>query len=205
MVVDFQEHEKIKECIGVSPFKYVRLTYNGVVLAGWNPVKINKIDFYESKIIPYLENETTSAGIYSLEGRNTGKSTPIELCQISKAGTVNKNFTPQIHISEQDQKNKANFNLVTENAELKYKCLYLEKEIEELKKINAELWEQIGEMNYEEDEEEEIPVAPVLSDGQKMLMDLAAPLIPGIQAFALNFLNKYIDPPNNEQQRGAGN
>lgn len=100
-------------------------------------------------------------------------------------------------ISAGTLKAEANFSLLQENSKLQSRCEVLEYQNRELSQKLADLENQVKDLEEQiaDLEEEE---KPVLSEQQNMLMKFAEPLLPGIQALAFSYLQKYL--PQNPAQ-----
>ena len=103
-------------------------------------------------------------------------------------------------------KAEANFDLLQENSKLLSRCQILEYQNEELLKLISEQEKTIEELEKTIDELE-AEEQPTLSEQQNLLVDFAKPLLPGLQAFAINFLSQYLpqQPNLTDDQRGTQN
>ena len=206
MVISSKEIDRIWQAIEAQPAKLIRLVKADLKteVSGWNPSKMSKKEFFDDVIKPWLISDTTGGGLFVIQGRNSTQSKPVVLLEIEKQGEEIKAI-PAVEKPE-DLKLRANQNLLSENADFKYKCQYLEKENEELKnqladleELNNHLTAEIEEMEKEADEKEN--EKPQLSEMQNALLAAAAPVLPVLSEFLAATLKRFMpsDSPNQIQ------
>ena len=204
MILNAKETDRIFQALEAQPAKMIRLTTGDgkTNITGWNPAKIKKQDFFETTMKPFLLSDKTSGGRFLIQGRTDTHSKPIILLEIEKEGMELKESA--IIETGENTRLKANHLLLSENADYKYKCQYLEKENQELKdrladleELNTHLCAEIEEMEKEEEEKENEP--PQLSEMQQVLLSAAAPLIPKLSEFLAAALDRFIPHNANNQ------
>jgi hypothetical protein len=206
MILNAKDTDRIFQALEAQPAKMIRLTTGDAKtnITGWNPAKIKKQDFFETTMKPFLISDKTSGGRFLIQGRNDTHSKPIILLEIEKEGAELKETA--VIESAENTRLKANQNLLSENADYKYKCHYLEKENQELKdrlqdleELNNHLCAEIEEMEKEAEEDEN--KKPQLSEMQQVMLSAAAPLIPKLSEFLSQVLDRFVtqNPDNNIQ------
>ena len=203
-----KEIDKIWAAVEAQPAKYIRLATTGgkEEISSWNSGGVTKEVHFNTIIKPFLLSDSTNGGNFVIEGRNSQVKKPIVLCEIEKEGEPVK--TPIVNESFETIKLRANNSLLSENAEYKYKVKFLEEKIESLETTIRLLESNISELEttiseYETEEEEEAAKPPVLSEQQQFFIKAAEPLLPLLQAAAVNFLSKYLPPDQSAQQPPA--
>jgi hypothetical protein len=97
-------------------------------------------------------------------------------------------------------KAEANFNLLQENSRLQSEVKVLEYQNKQLTDQVADLLNQVKDLEETIAEMEEEEPVGTLSEQQNLLMEFAKPLMPGLQAFAFSYLQKFLpqQPQTNE-------
>jgi regulator of replication initiation timing len=195
MIYKPSDTEKICKTIQDSGCSFIRMVGpDGRQKKGYNQTTEKPTEYFVSKIQPYLQNPDFDGGIYRIEGKGGGRSEVQKILDIQKDGPETMK---EPIISAASIKSAANFDLVQENAELKFEKLYLEKQLAEAELKIQDLESQIQEMESELAELEEQP-APALSENANLLMEFAKPLLPTIQAMAFAMMSKYLPQPENQ-------
>ena len=198
-MIQANEISKTSEAVKNTPYSYIRLTDpKGTTLVGAK--KMDREKWIQENLIPYLKNEPKSS-YYLLSGREqSGKYNVITEIE---TGMKKPSAEPIKTISS---KAEANFDLLQENSKLLSRCQILEYQNEELLKLISEQEKTIEELEKTIDELE-AEEQPTLSEQQNLLVDFAKPLLPGLQAFAINFLSQYLpqQPNLTDDQRGTQN
>jgi len=204
MVISSKDTNRIWQAIEAQPAKLIRLVKADLKteISGWTPSKTSKKEFFDEVILPWLNSDTTGGGMFVIQGRNSSQSKPVVLLEIEKQGEEIKAI-PMAEKPE-DLKLRANQNLLSENADYKYKCQYLEKENEELRnaladleELNSHLTAEIDEMEKEAEEKEN--EKPQLSEMQTALLSAAAPVLPVLSEFLAATLKRFM-PADSPQQ-----
>lgn len=187
--------EKICKTIQDSGCSFIRMVGpDGRQKKGYNQTTEKPTEHFTNKLQPYLMNSDFDGGIYRIEGKGGGRSEVQKILDIQKDGPETMKETT---ISAASIKSAANFDLVQENAELKFAKLYLEKQLAEAELKISDLESQIQEMESDLAELETQP-APALSENANLLMEFAKPLLPTIQAMAFAMMSKYLPQPENQ-------
>jgi len=207
MIFKETEYEKVLQAIEEQPHKFIRLVDNsGKVIIPFNGPKIERTEHFNRFFISFLTSENTAPGLYTIEGKHTGKSGYLILAQIDKKNGSQINMpVPQ---NAQVGKNSANIEYIEDNAELRsqiqiytYQLSEKDKYINELEETIEELNEKIEEINKEEEDEKK----PMLSESAQMIMDIAKPFIPLAQGIAMHLLSKYMPPQQPQTLDENGN
>lgn len=195
MIYQPTETEKIIKTIQDSGCSFIRMVGpDGRQKKGYNQTTEKPTDHFTKKLQPYLLNPDFDGGIYRIEGKGGGRSEVIKILDIQKDGPESMKDNT---ISAASIKSAANFDLVQENAELKFAKLYLEKQLAEAELKISDLEGQLQELEADMAELESIP-APALSENANLLMEFAKPLLPTIQAMAFAMMSKYLPQPENQ-------
>ena len=175
----------LQEQINNSPYRYLRVVDAAGKKLLSSPAA-NK-DQFSSKLETLFKSYTGPA---VLQGKQSQQDKDwINLYNINSQ----VNTAPLV--SAGSTKAEANFSLLQENAKLSSRAEVLEYQNQQLLSENSDLKKTISELESQLAElEEEEP--PGLSETQNMWMELAKPLLPGLQAFAFHYFSKYIPQPN---------
>lgn len=211
MVLGSKQISKIWEALDAQPAKLIRIAMSDqkTAITAWNPSKMSTKDFFDNVMKPWLMSDSTGGGRFVIQGRLSTQSKPITLLEIDKEGPELKESP--IQPSADESRLKANATLLSENADYKYKCLYQEKEIEnlkirieELEADNLKLIQEVEELETEKEEhllEEEENKTPELTQTQQVLLSAAAPLIPKVVSALGLILDRFLpQDPNNQVQ-----
>lgn len=186
---NISEIDKILQAIASTPVNRLRLlNSDGKVLTTYNKAGVSNVEHFQKRILPYLTSDVSAPGIYTVEGAitNMGKGDGQKILAIEKKGHEVV-AQPQIVIQEKPNTIPGNLDLIKENAELKYKTIYLEAEIDRLNIRIEELEEELNE----EPELAEAPKEPIAL----LLEGLLPTLKPYIEVGAAHLINKYLAPP----------
>jgi hypothetical protein len=206
MILQATDTVRIWQALEAQPAKSIRLTTGDqkTNITGWNPAKTSKKDFFETTMKPFLVSDKTSGGRFIIQGRTDTHSKPIVLIEIEKEGPEIKEGRTEE--TGENTRLKANHNLLSENADFKYKCKYLEQENETLKNTIAELQNEISVLQSEIEEMEEAALLaeeedkqPQLSEMQQVMLSAAAPLIPKLSEFLGMALDRFLSNNPNQQ------
>jgi hypothetical protein len=206
MILDAKDTNRIWQALEAQPAKMIRLTTGDqkTNITGWNPAKIAKKDFFETTMKPFLVSDKTSGGKFLIQGRNDTHSKPIILIELEKEGAEIKET--RLEENGENTRLKANQNLLSENADYKYKCKYLEQENESLKKVISDLQNEIAVLSSEIEELEETALLAEeeqkpaqLSEMQQVMLSAAAPLIPKLSEFLGMALDRFLTNNPNQQ------
>ena len=174
----------LRERLNNCPYRYLRVVDAACKKLLSSPAA-NK-DQFSSKLETLFKRYTGPA---TLQGKQSQQDKDwINLYNINNQS----NAAPLV--SAGSTKAEANFSLLQENAKLSSKAEVLEYQNQQLLSENSELRKTVSELESQLAELEEEP--PGLSESQNMWVELAKPLLPGLQAFAFHYLSKYIPQPN---------
>lgn len=198
MIFTENELDKVLVAIEEQPHKFIRLVdSSGKVIIPFNGPKIERIDHFDKFFRSFLTTSNTAPGLYSIEGKHTGKSGYLVLAQVDKK---NGSFIPNPHMAPANNLPLKNPNIeyIENNAELRSDVQILNYQIAQKDAYILELEETIESLNQtieqmsKEDEEEK---KPLLSENAQMIMDFAKPFIPLAQGIAMHLLSKYMPQP----------
>lgn len=185
---DFNE---IRRRIESAPFSCIRLVNESGEKIISTSVKTAH-DLFLGKVEKILSD-------FSGTGHFQGKQSSIDKSWINMFSVSSD--TPTLSapppISAGTLKAEANFSLLQENSKLQSRCEVLEYQNRELSLKCSDLENQVKDLEDQIADLEEQD-KPVLSEQQNMLMKFAEPLLPGIQALAFSYLQKYL--PQNPSQ-----
>jgi len=211
MVLGSKQISKIWEALDAQPAKLIRIAMSDqkTPITEWNPSKTSKKDFFDNVMKPWIMSDSTGGGRFVIQGRISTQSKPVTLLEIDKEGPELKESPMQL--SADESRLKANATLLSENADYKYKCIYLDKEVTALKARiqileteNLKLIQEIDELETEKEEqllEEEENKTPELTQTQQVLLSAAAPLIPKVVSALGLILDRFLpQDPNNQVQ-----
>ena len=186
--------QELKEKVNSSPYRYLRV----VDAAGKKLLSssVSDKDQFNSKLETLFKAYTGPA---ILQGKQSQQDKDwINLY------TINPQSGSAPLVSAGSSKAEANFSLLQENAKLSSKAEVLEYQNQQLLSENADLKKAIAELENQLAELEEEVQPPGLSEPQNMWLELAKPLLPGLQAFAFHYLSKYIPQPNQQPNELPG-
>lgn len=195
-MIKASETKKIAEAVASTPYTFLRLSDpKGNVKINGSRTQ-NREEWLSSKLNNYLAGPATAA-YYCLYGKEAAGKYQL-ICEIE---TDKANQAPVISAKPMNNKAEANFELLQENAKLTSKVEILEFQNRDLLAQIADLEGQIEDLEktVEELQAEDVPN---LSENQNLLVEFAKPLLPGLQAFAFNYLSQFLPQnpnlPNNE-------
>jgi len=186
---DFQE---IKRRIETAPFQCIRfINESGEKIISRS--NNSKPEIFLDKVEKVLKEFSGSGhfqGKQSIQDKNW-----ITLFSVTSGSASSIPVTPVANL-----KAEANFNLLQENSNLQSAVKVLEYQNQQLKDQVADLLIQVKDLEDNIAEMEEEQQIGTLSEQQNLLMEFAKPLMPGLQAFAFSYLQKFLpqQPPNNE-------
>jgi len=179
---DFPE---IRRRIESAPFQCIRLVneQGEKIISRANN---SKPDAFLDKVEKVLK-EFTGTGHF--QGKQSIQDkTWINLFTIS-SGTTGSMLQP---VPITNMKAEANFELLKENSKLQSRCEVLEYQNKQLIDQVSDLLRQISDLEESIADLEETAQPAQLSEQQNLLMELAKPLLPGIQAMAFTYLQKFL-------------
>jgi len=196
-MIKSSDKSKIEEAVNSTPYINLRLSdpKGNVLIQGTRSMDRNT--WLKEKLYSYLNSEPKHS-YYCLYGREAAGKYQL-ICEID---TDMKNV-PLIK-STVNSKAEANFDLLQENARLNSKVEILEFQNKELLNLISELEKNIEELEktIEDLESENVPQ---LSENQNMLIEFAKPLLPGLQAYAFQYLSQFMPKqPNSITNESTG-
>ena len=197
------ETKKIAEAVAATPYTYLRLSDpKGNIVIGGSRSQ-SREDWLSQKLNSYLAGPA-SAAYYCLYGKEAAGKYQL-ICEIE---TDKPQQVPVISAKPMNTKAEANFDLLQENAKLSSKVEVLEFQNRELLSQISDLAAQVEELESTISEMEAEQV-PNLSENQNLLVEFAKPLLPGLQAFAFNYLSQFLPQnpnlPANDSPGETGN